>query len=177
MVIQAPAKTQNSTEKPFFKSHIKAYFERMAPELDHWHQRNRYYYEDMARLHQFLIPPGSRVMELGCGTGDLLNAVAPKVGVGIDFAPAVLDIAKEKYSHLAFYSLEAETLTPEALAPEHQCFDYIILSGILSYLEDIQTTLENLHKFCHPGTRLILAFHNYQWEPILRFAEAIGQRR
>ncbi|MEM6426205.1 MAG: glycosyltransferase, partial [Cyanobacteria bacterium P01_D01_bin.128] len=126
---------------------------------------------------QFLIPPGSRVMELGCGTGDLLNAVAPKVGVGIDFAPAVLDIAKAKYNHLAFYSLEAETLTPEDLAPEHRCFDYIILSGILSYLEDIQTTLENLHKFCHPGTRLILAFHNYQWEPILRFAEAIGQRR
>lgn len=176
-MIQAPSKPLDSTEKPFFKPYIKAYFERMAPELDRWSQRNRYYYEDLEHLHQFLIPAGSRVLEVGCGTGDLLKSVAPEVGVGVDFAPAVVDIACQKYPQYAFYCLEAETLTPDVLAPDHQCFDYILLSGTLGYLEDIQTTLERLHQFCHPGTRLILTFHNYLWEPILRFAEAIGQRR
>ncbi|MEO0537174.1 MAG: glycosyltransferase [Cyanobacteria bacterium P01_A01_bin.123] len=149
----------------------------MAPELDRWSQRNRYYYEDLAQLHQFLIPPGSRVLEVGCGTGDLLQAVAPELGVGIDFAPAVVEIARDKHPQIAFYCLEAETLTPDALAPTHQRFDYILLSDVLGYLEDIQTTLERLQPFCHPGTRLILTFHNYLWEPVLRIAEAIGQRR
>lgn len=149
----------------------------MAPELDRWSHRNRYYYDDLARLHQFLIPSGSRVLEIGCGTGDLLAAINPAVGVGIDFAPAVVAIACQKHPQQTFYCLEAETLTPNLLDTEHHCFDYILLSGVLGYLEDIQTTLEQLQPFCHPGTRLILTFHNYLWEPVLRVAEAMGQRR
>lgn len=164
-------------DRQSFKPYLQSYFERMAPELDHWSQRNRYYYRDLERLHQFLIPPHSRVLEVGCGTGNLLQAVQPRVGVGIDFAPTVIDIARGKHSNLRFYCLEAETLDISTFDPEHRCFDYILLSGVLGYLEDIQITLERLQPFCHPGTRLILTFHNYLWEPALRLAEAIGQRR
>lgn len=164
-------------DRQSFKPYLQSYFERTAPELDHWSQRNRYYYRDLERLHQFLIPPNSRVLEVGCGTGNLLQALQPRVGVGIDFAPTVTDIARGKHPDLAFYCLEAETLDINNFDPEHRCFDYILLSGVLGYLEDIQTTLKRLHPFCHPGTRLILTFHNYLWEPALRLAEAIGQRR
>ena len=34
-------------------------------------QRNRTYYADLEQLHQLLVPPGLRVLEVGCGTGDL----------------------------------------------------------------------------------------------------------
>lgn len=156
---------------------LRGYFEGIAPELDRWRDRNAYYYRDLERLHQFLIPPNSRVLEIGCGTGDLLRSVAPAVGVGVDFAAAAVAIAQQKSPQLHFYCLAAEQIEPAAFAPEHRSFDYIVLSGVLGYLSDIQAVLQRLQRFCTPQTRLLLSFHNYLWEPALSAAEAIGQRR
>jgi SAM-dependent methyltransferase len=176
-----------------FKAQVHKHFEQIAPVLDDWNHRNRYYYRDLERLHQFLIPPGSRVLEIGCGTGDLLAAIAPSVGVGIDFADAVVGIARMKYPSLQFFCLDAEQVaadtslgqesmtmadqaalqTIQAMAP----FEYILLSGVLGYLSDIQAVLQWLHQVSSPKTRLVLTFHNYLWEPILHLAERIGQRR
>ena len=149
----------------------------MAPELDRWRDRNRYYYRDIERLHQFLIPTGSRVLEIGCGGGDLLRGLAPSVGVGIDFSLPVIELARQKYPHLQFHCLDAESLEVGDLGPTGITFDYILLSGVLGYLGNIQTVLQRLHPFCHEKTRLVLTFHNYLWEPPLQFAEKIGQRR
>lgn len=167
----------SSPNRDCFKQKIQDYFEQIAPELDPWSDRNRYYYQDLERLHRFLVPPQSRVLEIGCGTGNLLAAVAAKVGVGIDFAPTVVAIARSKYPQLQFFCLDAETLKPEALSSAGPPFDVILLSGVLGYLSDIQTVLERLQDFCHPRTRLILSFHNFLWEPLLHLAEALGQRR
>ncbi|NJL48533.1 MAG: glycosyltransferase [Leptolyngbyaceae cyanobacterium SM2_5_2] len=167
----APASYKND-----FKQDSQAYFDRLAPEIHHWQRRNRYYYQDLARLHRFLIPPGSRVLEIGCGTGHLLQAVAPEVGVGVDFAPAMVALAGQHHPHLHFYGLDAEHLAPEQMEPQHRQFDYIVLSGVLGYLGDIQAVLQRLQPFCHRRTRLILTFHNYLWEPALRLAERVGQR-
>lgn len=150
----------------------------MAPQLDQWSDRNRYYYRDLERLHQFLVPPNSRVLEIGCGTGHLLAAVQPSLGVGIDFAPCAIAIAQQNYPHLHFYCVAAEELEVEDLATTTTApFDVILLTGVLGYLQDIQVVLERLHPFCHPGTRLILGFHNFLWEPLLHLAERLGQRR
>lgn len=162
--------------KHSLKGDLQAYFEDLAPDLHHWQRLNRYYYNDLARLHRFLIPAGSRVLEIGCGGGDLLNAVAPQVGVGIDFAPAMVQLAQQRHPHLHLYTLDAEQLDPSQLAADHRQFDYIILSGVLGYLGDIQAVLQRLRPFCLPHTRLILTFHNYLWEPALRLAERLGQR-
>ncbi|HEY9878272.1 MAG TPA: glycosyltransferase [Leptolyngbyaceae cyanobacterium] len=163
--------------KQALNDQLREYFEGVALELDQWRDRNRYYYRDLERLHQFLIPPDSRVLEIGCGTGDLLRSVAPSVGVGVDFAQTVVDTASKKYPQLHFYCLEAEQIELESFAPDHRSFDYIVLAGVLGYLGDIQAVLQRLQPFCHAKTRLILSFHNYLWEPALSFAEAIGQRR
>jgi 2-polyprenyl-3-methyl-5-hydroxy-6-metoxy-1,4-benzoquinol methylase len=156
---------------------VQAYFDRIAPQLDTWNRRNRSYYQDLEVFHQFFIPPGARVLEVGCGTGDLLARVNPGVGVGIDFAPQVVAIAAAKHPQLKFYCLDAENFTREDLGASTEAFDFIILSGTLGHLGNIQTVLHNLQNFCHPRTRLILTFHNFLWQPLLNLAEAIGQRR
>lgn len=168
---------QTAVHKRTLNIQIRDYFDRIAAEIDRWCDRNRYYYRDLEKLHQFLIPPESRVLEIGSGAGDLLRGVAPRIGVGIDFAPEMVSLARQKHPHLHFYCLEAETFVPDDLAPEHRQFDYILLSGSLGYLSDIQSVLQRLQPLCVPETRLILTFHNYLWEPLLRLAEAIGQRR
>ncbi|MFM7371693.1 MAG: class I SAM-dependent methyltransferase, partial [Sphaerospermopsis kisseleviana] len=93
-----------------FKAEVKQYFDKIAFDLDWWNRRNKYYYQDIQKLHNFIIPSGSNVLEIGCGTGDLLAATNPKLGVGIDFSETVVSIAKDKYPDLDFYCLDAENM-------------------------------------------------------------------
>jgi SAM-dependent methyltransferase len=178
------------------KQSIVRHFNQIAPDLDRWQTINHYYYRDLARLHQFLIPVGARVLEIGCGTGDLLSATQPSVGVGVDISPMIVNLAQKNHPNLRFYCADAETLTPEKIGyvskgletvpekgpiegpiDEPQTFDYIICANAASYFSDIQTVFSQLKPFCTPQTRLIISFHNYLWEPLLKLGEAIGQRR
>ena len=65
---------------------VRALFDRLAPEVDRWADRNRAFHDaDLAYL-RFLIPARATVLEIGCGLGDVLAALEPSRGVGIDLA-------------------------------------------------------------------------------------------
>src|ERR1700730_18878800 len=80
------------------------HFDALAGERDRWKAKNAYYHRSIERLCRRFIPPGSRVLELGCGTGDLLAALSPdpKGSMGIDISPAMVDRARAKYPGLRF---------------------------------------------------------------------------
>ena len=67
------------------KRDLLDHYEAHGDELDRWREFNAAYHEDDQKFMRFLIPPGKRVLELGCGRGDLLAALKPSYGVGIDF--------------------------------------------------------------------------------------------
>ena len=50
-------------------------------------EEQRFYHELLRRYYRFFIPGNARVLEIGCGIGDLLAAVQPSIGIGIDFSP------------------------------------------------------------------------------------------
>ena len=158
----------------------RQHFDDIAPKLDWWARRNRYYYQDLNKLHQFLIPAGSKVLEIGCGTGNLLSNLQPSIGVGIDISPVIIDLARSKYPDLHFYCLNAEQIgldnSNNRLLIDTR-FDYIVLSEVLGDLTNIQLVLERLQLLCSPHTKIVINFHNFLWEPILNAAELIRQRR
>ncbi len=53
-------------------------------------------------------------------------------------------------------------------------FDYIILSGVLGELEDIQEFLARLRGSCHTDPRIIIEYYSYLWQYILKFGEKAG---
>ena len=130
---------------------------------------NSFYHYLLGRVYSFIIPSESRILELGCGRGELLAALAPSFGVGIDFSPTAIRQAREKHPNLQFIEMNAEELD---LPP--QTFDFIILSDLVNDLWDIQSTLERLRPYCHPRTRLILNFHSHLWQGPLRLARRLG---
>lgn len=144
--------------------------------LDRYRRRNRVYYADLQRLHDVLVAPGLRVLEIGSGLGDLLAGVRPAVGVGIERDAGVVAAARERHPHLCFVQADAGQLTPELLG-DRDPFDVILLSNTLNTLVDVQGALERLEPFCHARTRLVISFHNWLWQPLLKAAERFGQRQ
>jgi SAM-dependent methyltransferase len=156
------------------KDRIRELADRLAPERDEWTDRNAAYHDEDTRYTRFLIPPGSRVLDLGCGTGRLLAALEPSRGVGVDFSPAVVDIARRRYPHLEFVLGDVED--PDVLAGIEGPFDAILMSDTVGSLEDVQATLSLLHRLCHATTRVVLAYYNNLWAPLLNLAERLGDR-
>jgi ubiquinone/menaquinone biosynthesis C-methylase UbiE len=76
------------------KQELISRFDKLAGERETWIKKNRYYYEDQARYYRFLVSEGLSVLELGCGTGDLLHALKPRRGVGVDFSAEMIRIAR-----------------------------------------------------------------------------------
>ena len=137
-----------------------------------WIDRNRDYYRDDRAYMKFLIQPGQRVLELGCGIGDLLAALDPAYGVGVDLSQRMVEQARSRYPSLHFVQGDIED--PDLLATLEETFDVIILSDTVGYLDDCAQTLKYLHRFCTRDTRVIIAYYAWFWEPILRFGEKFG---
>ena len=147
------------------KEQIRTYYNNIASQRVTWREKNRYYYEQLEKYYSFYIPANSKVLEIGCGTGELINAVKPNVGVGIDFSADMIEIAKRNCPNLSFYIQDAEDLSLE------EKFEYIIMSDLMGSLSDVQKAIKELHKVSDNKTRVIISFYNYMWEPILNIAE------
>ena len=154
------------------KKIISEFMDRMAPERERWRSRNRYYYNENETYLRFLIPEGLRVLDLGCGGGNLLASLKPAYGVGVDISEKSIALATRNFPGLDFVTgdMEDESLIKGLKGP----FDIIILSDTLGLLTDCQETLENLHYLCTPETRVIISNFSWLWEPVLRLAEKMG---
>ncbi len=147
----------------------RLFFDQLAPERERWIEKNKYYHELVESYFRFVIPPSSRVLEIGCGTGRLLAGLKPSDGLGIDWSPEMLRIARTKHPSLRFLEADAECLTPT------EKFDYIVVSDVIGFLHDVQGFFERLHGFCHDRTRIVLSYYSYLWEPVLALAAFFGQ--
>lgn len=144
------------------------YFDTLAPERVRWVEKNRYYHQQLAKTFSFFIPPGRSVLEIGCGAGQLLAALKPARGVGIDISSNMVRVARERYPHLDFRVDNLEDLQLD------EKFDYIVISDLLGFLYDVQRSLENLRRVCSPRTRIVISHYNFLWEPILNAGEHLG---
>ena len=147
------------------KRELISYFNELAETRDWWKKRNRYYHQTVENLCKFIVPPDSFVVEVGSGTGDLLNVLKPKYGLGVDISSKMVEIARIKYPRLSWQVGDAENLSIT------ERFDYIIMSDILGYLEDVEKSFLCLKKISNEHSRIVITYYNYFWEPLLRLAE------
>jgi len=127
-----------------------------------------YYHRRLTEVYQFLIAPGQSVLELGCARGDLLAALKPAFGVGVDFSEEMLRAARRRHSTLHFMYADAHELNLT------EKFDVIILSDLVNDLWDVQTVLQQVGQLTTPRTRIVLNSYSRLWEPILELAERLN---
>ncbi len=146
---------------------LRSMYDRLADERLKWQGRNQYYHREVERVYASMIPPGASVLEIGCGLGDLLAALRPSRGIGVDFSGKTIALAKERHPNLRFECMDAHALKLDGT------FDYIVVSGLLGELEDIQKFFDNLKPLCHPRTRMIVDYYSELWQPLWDVAGAL----
>jgi 2-polyprenyl-3-methyl-5-hydroxy-6-metoxy-1,4-benzoquinol methylase len=145
-----------------------AHWDRVSKSKANERRLGSYYHKMLQHYYRLLIPPGMRILELGCCHGDLLASLKPSFGVGIDFSSKMLRIAAKKHSGLLFILADANKL------PMNAKFDVVILSDLVNDLWDVQGVLEKLQALTHSGTRFVLNFYNNIWRLPLSVVKQLG---
>jgi len=127
-----------------------------------------FYHRLLQKYYRFLVPPGMRILALGCGQGDLLASLKPSFGVGIDLSDNMVRVASNNYPKLFFIQADAQNIELK------EKFDIIILSDLVNDLWDVQRVFEKLRNISHPRTRLILNFYNNLWRAPLAVVKWLG---
>jgi 2-polyprenyl-6-hydroxyphenyl methylase/3-demethylubiquinone-9 3-methyltransferase len=126
------------------------------------------------------LRPTDVVLDLGCGNGHHLLALAPEVarGIGIDISPGMIELARARLrtssgtANLTFAMDDAEELTGIA----DQSIDLAICIGAFEHMLDKRAVLASVYRVLKFGGRFVcLTLHsNYVWyrtlAPLLGFS-------
>jgi SAM-dependent methyltransferase len=144
------------------------YFDDIALKQKGKRRKFHYYWNDIAVYTHYFSHEDHTVLEIGCGTGDLLAGIKGKRKLGIDLSGEMIADARTRHPDIEFKQMSAESLDLD------EKFDLVILSNLVGYLDDVEQVLQQVKKVCHEHTRIIVTYYNYLWEPLFRMAEAVG---
>ena len=134
---------------------MKEYFENAASNWQKYRQRRSYYWNSITDYVGYYIHPDNTVLEIGCGTGELIASVNGSHKVGIDFCESLIEQARNAHPDgVDFYVMEAENITLD------EKFDVVVLSNLVGFLDDIEKVLREIRKVCHERTRVIVTSYN-----------------
>jgi len=154
---------------------VQDFYERHHEGVEHARQARHYYYEYLTSIIRARVPRGQRVLDIGCGSGDLLAALEPSYGVGIDLSrPAVTSARLRHKGPLHF--VEGDGGDPALLSEIGGPFDVILLVNVVTLLTDVQRTFDALRAVCHSRTRLMVYSYSRLWPPVVRAAEWLGMK-
>lgn len=143
----------------------RAHWDAAARQLDCWRGLGGDYHRRLGEIYSFLVAPGQRVLEIGSGEGDLLAAVKPAFGVGVDLSGEMVRRAARRHPQLRFVQGDIHAL------PLRDRFDVVILSDLVNDLWDVETAFHQLGRVVSARSRLLLNFYSRAWEPMLQAAQ------
>lgn len=145
-----------------------SHWDKVASNIKKWHKAGKYYHQRLIEIYNNMVYPGSKILEIGCGNGDLLNSIDSDKKIGIDFSPAMVNLAQIKHPKLTIINAHADNFLL------NEDFDYIILSDLLNDVWDVQAIFNNIKKYTKPNTRIIINTYNRVWEVPLGLIRKLG---
>ncbi|CAN5543620.1 class I SAM-dependent methyltransferase [soil metagenome] len=114
------------------------------------------YYERPEMLRLAGDVAGLSVLDAGCGSGPLTEALQTKGAVvsGFDLSPAMVDLARARLGDDA--DVRVADLGAAVPYPDDR-FDLVVASLSLHYVQDWESALAELRRVLRPGGRLIVS--------------------
>lgn len=105
-------------------------------------------------------------VDVGCGGGELLEALRPARGIGVDLNPAAIEMARERHPAFEFYLGDACALElPDSWA------DCVVSMHLIEHLPDPAAALACWRRVLRPGGRMVLVTPNADFAHPEAFAD------
>jgi len=134
---------------------VVAEYARAAPRYD---EKWAFYVEATTRetLRRLPMTPTSRVLDVGCGTGELLRRVRAKfpaaILAGLDPVPEMLEVARDKLSGSEDLRLGYADQLPWTAGT----FDVVVSCNMFHYISHPAAALREMARVLRPGGALVL---------------------
>lgn len=151
---------------------IERHFNEIAREYDYWKRKNWLYYETLQGIARKYASQHGRLLDVGCGTGDMIRAVAPETALGLDISEAMVEIARKRTVDEMHRFQVADIATYRT----DERFDAVLFFDVIEHVVDMSAALCSLQSVLAPHGRLILSMANPLWEPILLLGEKLGMK-
>jgi SAM-dependent methyltransferase len=168
VALTRPAATTDLAQVEYTRARI-GHWDAVARGMDGARDLSKAYHARLVEVYRSVVMPGQRVLEIGCGHGDLLAALGPSFGVGVDFSGHMLRRARRRHPELRFVQADAH-----ALDLDGQTFDVVVLSDLVNDLWDVEVTFRQLERVTRPDSRLVLNFYSRLWEVPLDLTRTLG---
>jgi SAM-dependent methyltransferase len=149
----------------------RTFFERWNVEAPRFAVSKDYLHRDLVGTLRRLVPSDARVLEIGCGTGELLAALPNASKTGVDFTPVAIERAREAHPDITFLLDDAITFQ------RNERYDAIICDRLVHSVPDIQRLLENAAAHLEDNGRIFLSCYNFLWETLATVAERTGFKK
>jgi 2-polyprenyl-3-methyl-5-hydroxy-6-metoxy-1,4-benzoquinol methylase len=149
---------------------VATHFDAVAEEYDYWKKKNWFYYDALRTIARSYVSNESNLLDVGCGTGAMIEATKPRRATGIDISPDMVEIAKARLKTHPEYTFLAADITKFKAA---ETYDAILFFDVIEHVPDTNAALASLYKLIAPNGRLVVTMANPLWEPILMVAEKL----
>ena len=112
-------------------------------------------------LQQFDLPPDGRLLELGCGPGDLWSENADGIPSNwtitlSDLSPGMVQDARENLRDVS-HDFEFESFDAQEIPFADETFDAVVANHMLYHVPDLDAAYREIRRVLKPGGRLYAA--------------------
>jgi SAM-dependent methyltransferase len=174
-----PPRVDDSGQSPTdaLAAEWRAYFSTAAESPAHPAARD-FMNADLLSALRRLVPSDARILEVGCGRGDLIASLPNPVRLGVDSLPAcVMEARRAHAGSQARFEVADALALPAAFPGSEPAWDAVICDRLGHSVLDVKRLFENLRAQLAEGGRIYLTTFNYLWEIPARLAESVGWKR